>query len=165
MPEGKITLRGLRDHLRRLWLAYLIGAVALLFLNNLMFTVTRTSFSGAETLRIMLLNTDVQIDEAGLLMQLQAEFPEIRAVECEPLASAGPEDANGTMLLMVKLTSGTGDVYITDGPGLALLEGREACGKLLRLENGLCLAVIKSTDNPGPAEAALPLLAKMIQER
>ena len=34
MPEEKITRQQVRDHFRRLWAMYLIGALALCFLNH-----------------------------------------------------------------------------------------------------------------------------------
>ena len=40
MPETGLSPNRIREHLRRRWYIYLIGAVLLCFLNNLIFTVT-----------------------------------------------------------------------------------------------------------------------------
>ena len=41
MPEGGMRRARLRAHLRRCWMIYLAGAVAVVLLNNLIYTVTR----------------------------------------------------------------------------------------------------------------------------
>ena len=187
MPETKITRARLRDHFRRLWAAYLIGAVILCFVNHLVFTVSRPSFSDDETLKIMLLNVSVPLDEKELLDRVCAAAPDVENVEIEQLAQTDPADPTAMMLLSVKLTSGYGDIFLTDRAGLDALALRRAC---LPLEaeipeftlvqctdpetsekyagalekNGLCMAVAKNTTDIESALAALELLAAEIME-
>ena len=152
MPEGKITRQRVRDHFRRLWAVYLIGAVALCFLNHLVFTVTRPGCSEAETFKIMLVNTDVSLPEDELLSR--TEHLGFRAVETLEL-SVAPGDPTSRMLLITQLVAGDGDIYITDAAGLDVLREREACHTVRELPNGLYLAAVN--DEPG-VQAALEIL-------
>ena len=130
MPEEKLDGAKLREHLRRCWALYLAGVVALCFLNHMVYTVTRPRFSEAETLRVMLLNVDLEPDgeaQRELLRAVQAAAPGIRALEFESLVAARAEDAYSGVLLTTKLVAGYGDVYVTDAEGFALLVERGAC--------------------------------------
>lgn len=162
MPDTKITSARIREHLRRMWALYLVGAVLALFFNHLLFTVTRTSFSEDETLKIMLLNTDLAIDEPALLEA--TEHLGFRSVETLPLAvSYG--DPSSEMLLLMQLTGGFGDIYIADSGGMDLLSSREAClDGGMRLPGGLFIAAMKNSTTPGRAQDALPILFQMIAE-
>lgn len=161
MPEGKITRQRVRDHLRRLWAVYLIGAVALCFLNHLVFTVTRPGYSDDETLKIMLLNTDVSIAEEELLEKVaHLGFRTVETVEL----SVAPEDPNSRMLLVTQLISGFGDIYITDEAGLDVLNERYACHTARELQTGLYLVVIRNGTNLESAQAAAEILAKKMGE-
>ena len=162
MPDTNITSARIREHLRRMWALYLVGAVLALFFNHLIFTVTRPTFSEDETLKVMLLNADLAIDEAALLEA--AEYLGFRAVETLPLAvSYG--DPSGEMLLLMQLTGGFADLCITDAGGLDLLLSRDACMEdRLELPGGLFITVMKHSTTPGRAQAALPILFQMIAE-
>lgn len=187
MPEGSITKEKIRDHFRRLWMIYLAGVVIVLFLNNLIFTVTRPSFSDEEILKIMLLNTEVEMDTDSLLASL-AETG-ILSVQTEILPGANIADPASVMLVSVKLTSGYGDIYLTDSAGLEVLESRAACLDLSGMEmsdvqfvqvihpetnaaypgalqtgNGLLLVIPSNAENAAAAQAALPILVKQITE-
>jgi len=144
MPEGKITRRRVRDHLRRLWAVYLIGAVALCFLNHLVFTVTRPGHSDSETLKIMLINADVSLPEDELLQK--TEHLGFRMVETLDL-NVAPEDAASRMLLIAQLVSGDGDICIADAAGLSVIKERNACCAVRELRNGLSIAVINDEQN------------------
>lgn len=139
MPEGKITRQQVRDHLRRLWAVYLIGAVALCFLNHLVFTVTRPGYSEAETLKIMVLNVAVSLPEDELLKE--TEHLGFRAVETLEL-SIVPEDSTSRMLLIAQLVSGDWDICLADDAGLDVLNERAVCRSIQALPNGLHLARI-----------------------
>lgn len=158
MPEGKITRQRLKDHLRRLWAVYLIGAVALCFLNHLVFAVTRPGYSEAETLRIMLVNADISLQEDSLLSK--AEPLGFRAMETLNLGFA-PQDATSRMLLITQLVSGNGDIYIADGAGFSLLQERGACRAVYELQNGLYLAAVNNEQN---VQAALEILIDELGE-
>lgn len=161
MPEGGITRARVRDHLRRLWAIYLIAAVLALFLNHLVYTVTRPAASDDETLRIMVLNANLSIDEQALLAR--TEHLGFRAAEAVPLAAAG--DATGNMLLTVQLAAGFGDVYIADDGGMALLQERNAClDGALRTQGGLNIIAMRNGTTPQRALDALPIIAELIAE-
>lgn len=160
MPETKITWQRLRDHFRRRWIAYLAGAIALVFLNNLVYTVTRPRVSEDETLKLMLLNTDLDLPEADL--QAAAAHLGFKAVETEPLVLS--EDATGEMLLAVQIMGGYGDIYIADDAAYHLLLARNACmdGSVRALENGIWLAAAANAGNPQGVLDALDIVYECI---
>lgn len=127
MPETKIHVQRLKAHFRRLWVIYLVGILLLCFLNHMVFTVSRPRFSEEETLKIMLLNVDTELDATALLEKVQMVDDTIRAVEFVPLATVSTEDASSMMLLSAQLVGGFGDIYCTDSAGLDALEKRYAC--------------------------------------
>lgn len=155
MPEGRIDRRRLKDHFRRLWAAYLIGIVALFFLNHLVYVVTRPGYSDVETLKIMLLNVEIGLDEQALLEK--ARPLGFEAVEIVPLSIA-LEDPTSEMLLKVQLVGGYGDIYITDANGLQALQERDACGSVREMASGMVLVVAKNGTNVESAAAALDVL-------
>lgn len=165
MPDTKITSARIREHLRRMWAAYLVGAVLALFFNHLIFTLTRPSFSEDETLRIMLLNADVTIDEAALLDALQPAG--VKSVQMESLISAGQMDAAGAMLVKAKLISGNGDLYITDAAGLKHLEHAGAfadASAAVPCGDGIYLLIPDHAQNTQQAQLALPIMKNMLTE-
>lgn len=192
MPEGGMSRARLRAHLRRCWAVYLVGAVAVLLLNNLIYTVTRPRASEEETLRVMLLNVDWEPDggaQAALLEEIQARDGRIRALELESIVAAREEDPQAGMLLTVKLVAGYGDVYVTDAEGFALLADRAACQSVadveapgweavecidpetgarypgaLRSGAGLYIVVASNGTNIESTLIALPLLAAALAE-
>ena len=186
MPDGKITRQKIRDHLRRLWPAYLIGLAVLVFLNNLVYTVTRPGYSEDETLKIMLLNVEAAIPEEALLQQV--EHLGFKCVETLPL-SLSDENPGDAMLLAVQLTGGYGDIFIADAACLNALLQREACLPLpagsytdaqvkmhtapeagesyaaaLRGPNDTYFAVMRNGTTPENALAAMDILFQMITE-
>lgn len=171
MEQQGITRARVRDHFRRLWVVYLVGAALILFLNNLAFTIARPSFSEEETLKIMLLNVDLDLSGDALLPAVEPLG--FRAVEVEPLAVA-PGDPTSEMLLAVQLTGGFGDLYICDAAGMEALSAREACLELsgeaaeaaqaLLEECGLHIAVMRNGTGPELAAAALPDVAQAAME-
>ena len=160
MPEGKITRQRVKDHFRRLWAVYLIGAVALCFLNHLVFTMTRPGYSDDETLKIMLLNTDISIAEEDLLGKV--EHLGFRTVETVELTVA-PEDETSRMLLITQLVSGFGDIYITGEAGLDVLNERYACHTVRELQSGLYLVVSRNGTNLETAQSAAEILVKELE--
>lgn len=192
MPERGMTRARLRAHLRRCWAVYLAGAVAILLLNNLIYTVTRPRASEEETLRVMLLNVEIELDgdaQAELLAEMQARDARIRALEFEDVVAAHEGDPQSAMLLSVKLVAGYGDVYVTDADGFALLEERAACHPLegvaaqgyeivactdaetgahypgaLRSDAGLYIVVMANGTNIESTLNALKLLAAALME-
>ena len=135
MPEVQLSLRRIREHLRRRWYFYLAGIVLLCFLNNLIFTVTRPRTPERALLRVMLVNvdaTDAELErlEGLLLTAAQAAEPEVRAVEIEPLQYLGEQDAGSNILLATKFAAGGADLYIADEAGFAAMAARGCCAAL-----------------------------------
>lgn len=147
----------IRDHLRRLWKLYLAGFVALVLANHLVYTLTRPAYSDDETLKIMLLNVEMELDETELLEKTR--HLGFEAVEIVPLSIA-LEDPASEMLLKVQLIGGFGDIYITDAQGLAALEEREACDHIREMDGGIYLIVARNGTDLQSAQAALEILEK-----
>lgn len=147
--------QAIREHLRRLWVIYLAGAVILVFLNHLVYTMTRPGYTDDETLKIMLLNVEIELDEAALLEQVKPLGFE--TVEIVPLSIAW-EDTTSDMLFKVQIISGFGDIYICDAQGLAALEEREVCHTFCQTADGVYLAVMNNGTDVESALAALDVL-------
>lgn len=161
MPEGRITRQRVKDHFRRLWAVYLAGIVALCFLNHLVFTMTRPGYSDDETLKIMLLNADIAIEEEAMLERVaHLGFRRVETVELNFV----PENETSRMLLITQLVAGYGDIYLTDEAGLAALNERDACQTVREVRNGLYLAVIQNGTNVESALGALEILAEELGE-
>lgn len=131
----------IRDHLRRLWMVYLVGIVALVLVNHLEYTMTRPAYSEDETLKIMLLNVETELDETELLEKIRPLGFE--AMEILPLV-IDLEAPESEMLLKVQLVVGFADVCITDAQGLAALEAREVCRNVREMSDGTYLIVLGS---------------------
>ena len=182
-----ITKQRIRDHFSRMWIIYIAGVLIVLFLNHILFTVTRPSYSDDETLKIMLLNAEAEIDTESLLASLSGTG--IQSVRTEPLSGADISDPTSVMMLSAKLISGFGDIYITDAAGLTVLQSRAACLDLSDMEipgtqpvpvthpetgetypgalqtgNGLLLVIPYNSTNIPQAKTALPILTRMITE-
>lgn len=127
MPEKGIDRKRLREHFRKRWAIYLIGAVVLCFLNHLVYTVTRPGYSEEQTFKLMLVNIELQLNEEDLLEAVQAVDGNICDAEVVPLAGVTSEDPTSVMLLSTQLVSAFGDVYYTDAAGLEVLLERHAC--------------------------------------
>ena len=183
MPESRLNRAALAAHLRRCWTVYLAGALALIFLNGVIFDVTRPRPREDEVLRVMLVNVEVAPDaaqEKALLAAARKRAPELRAIEFESLAGLG--GANASALLLAQLVGGDGDAYLMDRAAfelladygaLAPLDGVSAQGatavsmpdergeaRVIALEKGgAYIGVVANATNPEGAIAALPLLA------
>ena len=135
MPETGLSPNRIRQHLRRRWYIYLIGAVLLCFLNNLVFTVTRPRVPERALLHVMLVNVDAPDSELerleqALLTAAQAAEPDVRAVELEPLQYLGESDAGSNILLATKFAAGGADLYIADEAGYEVMAARGFCAAL-----------------------------------
>ena len=135
MPETGLSPNRIREHLRRRWYIYLIGAVLLCFLNNLVFTVTRPRVPERALLHVMLVNVDapeaeLEALEQTLLAAAQSAEPDVRAVELEPLQYLGENDAGSAILLATKFAAGGADLYISDEAGYETMAARSFCAAL-----------------------------------
>ena len=154
MPETGLSPNRIRQHLRRRWYIYLIGAVLLCFLNNLIFTVTRPRTPERALLRVMLVNVDapdaeLERLEARLLPAAQAAEPEVREVEIEPLQYLGESDAGSNILLATRFVSGGADLYIADKVSYGVMAARGYCAALD--ESGLSGAELLTDPETGEA--------------
>lgn len=179
MPETGFSLRRIRAHLRK-WIGlYLVGMIAVCFLNHIVYTVTRPGFSDDETLRIMLMNVETVIGDEDyeelsmkLLPEIQKADAGIQIIEFEQIPFITPEDPTSNMLLQIKLTGGFGDIYLTDEAGLELLRGKQALAedgvahlrKCVLTGSEAYLAIISNTTDMESAHAALPVLAAALEE-
>ena len=157
MPETGFRFARLKEHLRRWALLYLAAAVVLCFLNHLVYTVTRPRFAESEILRISVMNADFAPDEAALLARVQAADAGIRAVELEYLPQMKKDDSASVMLLVSKLISGGGEIYITDGEGMAMLEMRKTVVQSTAVKD-VCIAAVAED-----AKIYLPVIAEEIE--
>ena len=135
MPELQLSAYRIREHLRRRWYIYLIGAVLLCFLNNLVFTVTRPRVPERALLHVMLVNVDapeaeLEALEQTLLAAAQSAEPDVRAVELEPLQYLGESDAGSAILLATKFAAGGADLYIADAASCEVMAARGFCAAL-----------------------------------
>ena len=135
MPETGLSPNRIQEHLRRRWYIYLIGAVLLCFLNNLVFTVTRPRVPERALLHAMLVNVDApdsQLEalEYALLAAAQSAEPDVRAVELEPLQYLGENDAGPAILLTTKFAAGGADLFIADEAGYEAMAARGFCAAL-----------------------------------
>lgn len=135
MPETGLSPNRIREHLRRRWYIYLIGAVLLCFLNNLVFTVTRPRVPERALLHVMLVNVDapeaeLEALEQALLAAAQSAEPDVRAVELEPLQYLGESDAGSAILLATKFAAGGADLYIADAASCEAMAARGFCAAL-----------------------------------
>lgn len=157
MPETGFRWSGIKAHLRK-WIGlYLAATLALCLFNHLVYTVTRPRPSEAETLRIMAANVEFTPDEEALLQRIQAVDENIRALALEYLPHADESDPSSVMLFTAKLIGGTGDVFITDEAGFALLEKRGAVAEYIRSGEILVTAVTQE------AKAFLPAITEEIK--
>lgn len=156
MPEKGIDRKRLREHFRRLWAVYLIGTVALCFLNHLIYMITRPSYSEEQTFKLMLVNVELQIDEEGLLKVVRTIDGDIHAAEAVSLAGVAAEDPTSVMLLSTQLVSGFGDMYYTDATGFEVLMNRRACLPLeIEAPQGWTLAYCVDSESGEEFAAAL----------
>ena len=179
MPETGFSLDRLREHLRK-WIGlYLAATVALCFLNNLVYTVSRPGFSDDERLKIMLLNMESSLSDdeyaqlsMNLLPAVQAVAPTVQILEFESLPGASAGDMQGEMLLNMKITGGFGDLYLTDEAGRELLAAKGAIieretllieGCILNGQGAYLTVMANGTDVEGAISAAA-VLAEGLKE-
>lgn len=157
MPDTRLTLENLRAHLRRYGLVYIVAVAAALILSNLLWTVTAPRV--AENRRIVILLADAWTDDQplrplteALLSAAQSVDPDMETVEFESLIFSDPEaDYTGPMVLMTRLATGEGDIFLA-GPGaMATLVQAGACLDLREIRaaghlTGLEPCIVDSTD-------------------
>lgn len=133
MPDTKLTWKNIRDHLRRYGVIYVALIVLAAVGSNLLWTMTTPRVPDER--RVLCYLADAYTDPvplnavAGeLLMEAQAFDPDLRAVEFESLMFADPKnDYTGIMLLMARLATGEGDLFLAGPDAMDALLQADAC--------------------------------------
>lgn len=135
MPEKKLTRAKLGAHLRRCGLIYLAGAIALIFLNNLIFTMTRPRVPDEETVRVMVVNqnADFTQQKQALYEAVHAADETVRALDFEVMWYDSDQYELG-MAMPVKLMAGGYDLLVGDEKGF---DGMRLMGALAPLDDYL----------------------------
>lgn len=137
MPETKLNLRRIREHLRKRWPIYIAGALLLCFLNNLVYTVTRPRTPEKMRLRVLTVNVNAPQEAFdaladALLSAARAAEPELAEVVFEPVSYLGPGDSASSILLKVKLTAGDVDLILADAAGFEAAAAMGGCARLMQ---------------------------------
>lgn len=133
MPDTKLTLSNLREHLRKCLAAYLAVIVAAVALTELIWTVTRPQIPDDRAVLIYLTaqHTNAEALDAvaeDVLNRCKADFPELEKVEFQGLLFLDPEENyTGLMLLMTRLSTGEGDAFIANQSAMDALVNAGAC--------------------------------------
>lgn len=134
MPDTKLTMQNIRDHLRKFGVVYVVLIVVASVVTSLLWTMTTPVVPDDQRILIYMADafSDVKPLEPyneALLEAAQAVDPNIREVAFESLMFSDPEnDYTGVMLMMTRLIAGEGDMF---------LAGPDAATALL--QSGVCL--------------------------
>lgn len=122
MPEKGNLKEKLAGHLRRCGVIYVAGIVALVLLNNLIFTMTRPRVPENETVRVMAINqyADFSQQEKEWLKKVHAADETVRALEFETIWYDS-EQYEMSMAMPIKLMAGGYDLLIADEIGFEAL--------------------------------------------
>ena len=118
MPVTKLTWARVKDHLTRYLWIYILGCVVSVVLSDLLFTMLRPRTPENQIVRFYVAEdyTDTTLLDgyaADILADLQAKGRDILEVEFAALSLADAEsDYYSSMLLMVRLAGGEGDVFL-----------------------------------------------------
>lgn len=137
MPDTKLSLPMLKEHLRKYLWIYIAGIAVCLFLSELLWTSTRPQPTNAESVVVYLVGgygsaeaLDAISDD--MLARCSQADPRLKQVRFEWLNYPEDDlDYTGAMLLMTRMAVGEGDAFIASATGAdALLR----YGTLLPLE-------------------------------
>ena len=123
MYTNKLTKQKLAAHFRRCGWIYIVGAVALIFLNSMIFTMTRPRIPDAETVRVMLVNQN-GVSEArrqALFERVHTADETTRALEFEPILYDS-QQYELSMAMPVKLMAGGYDLIVASGEAFDQLD-------------------------------------------
>ena len=120
MPETKLTWARLKEHLRKTLWIYIVGCLVLILLSDIVFTATRPRTPEEQVVKFYV--ADAYVDSAifdetaqSILETVQAEDETLLEVVFEGVNFSDPEsDYYGTMVLMVRMAAGDGDVYLAN---------------------------------------------------
>lgn len=121
MPLKGLSWFRLKEHFRKsLWI-YIVGAVVMLIMTNLLYTTTRPRTPAEQEVLIYLTDsyTDVEpMDDvaADALAFGQGIDETLMEVRFESLMYSDPsQDINSAILLMTRMSAGEGDIYLASG--------------------------------------------------
>ena len=127
MPETKLGLAAIREHLRQyLWL-YIIGIALAMVFTNLLWTVTEPRVPNDRAVVICLAgdmsDSAALSDIAGrMLERLQAEGARVDSVEFQDVSfPSSLADYTGPLILRARLDSGEPDAFLASAPAMAAL--------------------------------------------
>ena len=139
MPDTKLNLANLKEHLRKYLAVYIAGIAVALLVTNLLWTTTAPRVPSDQTVLIYL--ADAYSDTSALdgiaedmLSRAQAFDDTLQAVTFESLMySDDPAMSySGAMLMMTRLALGEGDVFLASE---AAMEKLVSAGALLGLDD------------------------------
>ena len=142
MPDTKLTMQNIRDHLRKYGVVYVVLIVVASVVTSLLWTMTTPVIPDDERILIYLADaySDVKPLEPykeALLERARAVDPKIREVAFESLMFSDPEnDYTGVMLMMTRLVAGEGDMFIAGPDAMTALVQAGACLDLEALRQG-----------------------------
>lgn len=118
MPEKKLTRKRIAAHLRRCGIIYVLGIIALAFLNNLIFTMARPRVPEENTVRVMVINQDAYYSDRAKAWEkeVNAADESVRALEIETIWYDS-EQYELSMAMPVKLMAGGYDLLVSDKLG------------------------------------------------
>ena len=132
MPETKLTWARLKEHLRKTLWIYIVGCLVLILLSDIVFTATRPRTPEEQVVKFYV--ADAYVDSASfdetaqsILETVQAEDETLLEVVFEGVNFSDPEsDYYGTMVLMVRMAAGDGDVYLANEAAYNYISNSEA---------------------------------------
>lgn len=118
MPLKGLSWFRLKEHFRKTCWIYIVGAVAMLILTNLLYTTTRPRTPAEQEVLVYL--TDSYTDSEPLddvaeeaLVFGQSIDETLMEVRFEPIMYSDPsQDINSAILLMTRMSAGEGDIYL-----------------------------------------------------
>ena len=120
MPDSKITWSAIREHLRKMWMVYLIEIVACLGGLELLWTMTEPRIPDDQMILIYLADGSSNpeaLEEVAekMLEETKNQDPSIRKVEFQSLPYSNPDvDYTAPMVLMAKLSTGECDAFLAN---------------------------------------------------
>ena len=146
MPDNKLSLSGLKEHLRKYLGIYLLVIAITLVGCDLLWTTTRPQLYGDEIVKIYLTanysNSDPLNGIAADMLARAREVDEtVGAVEFESLYYVDPSvDYNGSLVLITRLAVGEGDAFIASAEAMDSLCVSDTLKDLTELVEGGWLA-------------------------
>lgn len=142
MPDTKLNMQNIRDHLRKFGVVYVVLIVVAAVLTSLLWTMTAPVIPDDERILIYLADEYSNVEplepyREKLLARAQAVDPNIRDVTFESLRYTDPEeDYTGVMVLMTRLAAGEGDLFLAGTDAMAALVQSGVCMDLEPLWQG-----------------------------